>query len=308
MDAIEAAILRTVLYADVFQFPLTTREIHHFLIHDQPVPFARIEQTLAASLALKQVLYQGQGYFVRKGRDDLIAVRAAHDHASTQLLPLSQRYGIWLARLPFVRMVALTGALAMRNAVENDDLDYLLVTTTGRVWLARAFSIVLVRLVRFRGTEICPNYVLAEDALTQKRRDVFIAHEVTQMVPLYGHELYHTMRAANDWVGEYLPNANGAFYDVPKQPLGNVWASLKRAVEVALGGRLGDLLEQWEYRRKLRRFAPKMQRPNSAAQIDASHVKGHFEDHGSRALREYHARLREFGLTVDTIPHLQAGD
>jgi hypothetical protein len=307
MDAIETAILRTVLYADVFKFPLTPREIHHFLISDKPVTAEQVEHTLENSPTLKQHIRQAQGYIVCVGHEDMIEVRASHERASQKLMPLALRYGTWLARLPFVRMVALTGALSMRNAVENDDLDYLLVTMPGRVWMARACAIVLVRLVRLRGTEICPNYVLAEDTLVQKRQDVFIAHEVTQMVPLYGHDIYRAMRAANLWVSDHIPNADGVFYAQQEQSIGAVWTGFKRAVESLFAGRLGNAVEQWEYNRKLRRFATKMQQPNSAAQIDASHVKGHFEDHGSWALREYHARLKQYNLDSETSA-LMAGD
>ncbi|MFN8376830.1 MAG: hypothetical protein U0694_28655 [Anaerolineae bacterium] len=308
MDAIEAAVLRTVLYADVFKFPLTSREIHHFLINDEPVTYADIEKTLNTSSILKQHLRQAHGYYVRAGHEDTIEVRRAREQASEQLIPLALRYAAWLSHLPFVRMVALTGALSMRNAVENDDLDYLLVTVPGRVWLARAAAIVMVRLVRLRGTEICPNYVLDENALAQSRQDVFIAHEITQMVPLFGHDLYQQMRAANGWVDYHLPNASATFYEARAQTLNPVWKWLKASVEFVLGGALGDAFERWEYQRKLRRFAPKMRQPDSAAQIDASHVKGHFEDHGTRAIREYRERLRLYGLDEEGVFKLQAGD
>ena len=42
MQPLEAAILRTVLYADVFNFPMKLEEIHHFLISDDPVSLAEI--------------------------------------------------------------------------------------------------------------------------------------------------------------------------------------------------------------------------------------------------------------------------
>lgn len=302
MDAIEAAIIRTVLYADVFHFPLTAAEIHHFLIHDTPVTAAEVNDRLAASPALQQMLICDQGYVARQQRADLIRLRQAREAASLELWPLAQRYGRWLARLPFVRLVALTGALAMRNAASpRDDLDYLLVTTPGRVWLARAFSILLVRLARRQGIEICPNYVLADNRLTQERQDVFIAHEVTQMVPLYGHTLYHQLRAANAWVGAHLPNASGAFYDERELEVGTGWGAVKRLLEWLLAGRMGDALENWEYRRKLRRFAPQLRTPHSAAQLDEDRVKGHFDDHGYSVVREYGARLREHGL-LENVP------
>ncbi|MBZ0281217.1 MAG: hypothetical protein K8L97_10785 [Anaerolineae bacterium] len=307
MEGIEAAILRTVLYADVFNFPMTAKEIHHFLIHDEPVSLESVCNTLATSTALKTVLNQVEGYVVYGERTDIIAVRQIRETASEHLWPVAMRYGRWLARLPFVRMVALTGALAMRNAAaDDDDLDYILVTAPGRVWLARGFAIALVRLARVQGVEVCPNYVLAESALSQERHDIFMAHEVVQMVPLYGHRLYERFRAANLWVGEQLPNATDAFYKEIEQQTGWFWNGLKWMAESILGGQLGDWLENWEYRRKLQRFAQDMQKPHSSAKLDDSHVKGHFDDHGHPVLQKYYTRLREYGLEAQ--PSAVPGD
>ncbi len=297
MQPIEAAILRTVLYADVFNFPLTTAELHHFLIHDHPVALTEIESALRESSALKTHLEQHGAYWVMTGRRDLLAMREAREAASERLWPLAQHYSVWLARLPFVRMVALTGALSVRNAAHgDDDLDYLLITAAGRVWLARAGAIALVRLARLWGAQVCPNYVLSETALVQHGRDIFLAHEVVQMVPLFGEAYYGAFRQANGWTAQQMPNALGAFYAEADQPLGGVWAAVKRMLEWLLAGRVGDSLERWEQQRKQRRFAREMQTLHSAAQLDAEHVKGHFNDHGHPVLRRYAERLRELGL------------
>ena len=37
------------------------------------------------------------------------------------------------------------------------------------------------------------------------QRDLFTAHELAQMVPLYGFGMYREMLAENDWAMEYLP-------------------------------------------------------------------------------------------------------
>ncbi len=297
VERLEAAILRTLLYADVFSFPMTADEIHHFLIHDTPVSREQVVCALQSSEQLADLLETAHGYYVCAGRADMIAVRIAREQASERLMPQAIACGAWLARLPFVRMVALTGALAMRNAsAEDDDLDYLLVTTPRRVWLARAFSILLVRLARRRGVEICPNYVLADTALAQDQHDLFIAHEVTQITPVAGQDLYERLRAANPWVSSYLPNSGTPFYEVDEPTLSPFWRALQRALEIALGGWFGDRLERWEQQRKLRRFAADLQTPHSAARLDDEHVKGHFQDHGHRVLREYQQRLDAYGL------------
>lgn len=302
MQAIEAAILKTVLYADVFNFPMTPDEIYHFLIADQPVNPHLIQQTLKTSSLLQALLCGANGYIALRERKELIALRTERDEFAQQLWPLAVQYGRWLARLPFVRMVALTGAMAMHNPNSlQDDLDYLIITTPGRVWLARGFAVLVVRLVKRRGVIICPNYVLALDALAQTRRDLFIAHEVVQMIPIYGETVYAQLRAENDWVLEQMPNAKHTFRQIEPPALGAGWGLLKRLVEGLLHGRLGNMLESWEHRRKLRRFAPQIETPQSAALLDSSQVKGHFNDHGRRILASYEERLRQYGLTNKAI-------
>ncbi len=186
------AILRTLLYADVFGFPLTETEIHHFLIGVSATP-EEVQATLRNSPCLAESVECINGYYVLRGRAELVRQREARNDASLRLWSGARRYGTWMAHLPFVRMVALTGALAMRNANDrDDDIDYLLVTKPGRVWTARAYSIVLVRLVRLQ--------------------NVFMAHELAQMVPLAGHTLYHAMRTVNLWSFDLLPNADSPFY------------------------------------------------------------------------------------------------
>ena len=46
-------------------------------------------------------------------------------------------------------------------------------------------------------------------ALELEQPGLFVAQEVAQMVPLFGLETYAELRARNQWVDEYLPNAEG---------------------------------------------------------------------------------------------------
>jgi len=137
---------------------------------------------------------------------------------------------------------------------------------------------------------------LSETALEQHKRDLFMAHEVAQMIPFFGEDYYWQMRAANAWVNEQLPNADIPYYTEPKEQIGHGWAMLKRGIEALLGGRLGDTLEGWEYRRKLRRFAQDMRTPHSSAELDEQQVKGHFNDHGHPVLQKYSVMLTRCGL------------
>lgn len=290
---VENAILRTIVYADIFHYPLTLQELHTFLIHHEAVSYAEVERTLHTSARLHALLCQHDGLIALSTHQDIIALRQSRQQVAQRLRQKAERYGRWLAHIPFVRMVALTGALAMNNpAHERDDFDYLLVVTSGRVWLARAFAVLMVRVVRLLGTELCPNYVLAMDKLPQTRRDLYIAHEVAQMIPLYGSDVYHAMLARNaEWVGAFLPHITA--HSTPPEP---ARLRLKSLLERALTGKLGNALEAWEYRRKAQKFLPKAQTAPIGAKIDAHTVKGHFNDHGQRVLDVYTQRLDALGI------------
>lgn len=309
--AIEAAILRTVLYADIFNFALCVPEIHRFLIHNQPVDhIATIQNALDRSSYLQPLLISQQGYIALHNRAGNITRRIERDAIYQSKITRTYRYGRWLAHIPFVRMVALTGAWAVGNpAHERDDFDYLLVTQPGRVWLARLLAVVLVRVVRLQGYEICPNYVLASDQLHQDRHDLYMAHELAQMTALYGHDVYETMMQANHWLMLYMANTTAQ----PMPPASTLpHFKLKQWAERLLSGAWGDALEHWEYRRKQRKFVNQMQyiQPIEAdAKIDSGHVKGHFQDHGQRVLKQYQARLATYGLEdVHPVRLPMAGD
>lgn len=288
-------MLRTVLYADVFNFALSPREIHHFLITDETQSAEAVNAVIDALCAPGGPLIARDGFVCLADRPTLIELRQTREASSAALMPAAVTYGGWLAAVPFIRMVAITGALAVRNAAgPDDDLDYLLVTAPGRVWLARAFSIVLVRLARRRGHVICPNYVLAETALAQARQDLFVAHELAQMLAVYGAPVAERMRAENLWTQQLLANAAQPLHALSNSPPGRAAQAFKRAAEWTLAGRLGDALERWEQQRKLRRFAEEMQTANHAALLDGEHVKGHFNDHGHRVLQAYAERVARY--------------
>jgi hypothetical protein len=275
---------------------MTAAEIHHFLI-GLSASADEVQAALDHSDWLAQRIERINGYCVVRGHAHMAEQRHTREAASQALWLLARRYGILLAHLPFVRMVALTGALAMRNASgSRDDIDYIVVTEPGRVWTARALTVLIVRIARLWHVGLCPNYVLAETALLQTRQDLFIAHELAQMVPLASYPIYEAMRNSNGWALPLLPNAQGPFYrEADSRPRG-LGRLAQRLGEIILSGPLGDAFERWEQRRKMRKFSADARKPGSSAQIDEQRVKGHFNDYGTPGLKEYRARLERYGL------------
>jgi len=309
MHHLDVAILKTVIYGDIFHFPMTPREIHHFLISDDIVDVADVINRLTTSVELADVICNDGTYFALASREELFELRRTREQMMTHLQPQVQRYGRILAYFPFVELVGVTGALSMRNpSTTTDDLDYLVITKPGRVWLTRALIIVLVRLMRLRKIEICPNYVLASDQLVQARRDLYIAHEVTQLLPLSNLPLYWQLRNQNNWTADYLPNANEPFHKMENRPLNRIGKLMKQGIEGLLSTPIGNWLEKWEYRRKSSRFQHQATAPTASAEIDEGHVKGHFEDYGHYVLQRYDELVQSYQLDNISTELQSAGD
>jgi hypothetical protein len=186
--------------------------------------------------------------------------------------------------------VALTGSLAMLNLSKNPDMDYMLVTTHGRVWTARAFAILLGKFARLFGDTICPNLIVSERTLEWPLHDLYSARELCQMIPICGHDIYLRLFSANSWVETFLPNAKPKAAKINKDSL--VW----RVSEFFLQGTLGDKLEFWEMSRKIKKFSAQ---PGFGSEtvFTADICQGNFHHHRKWTHDVYQARLFALGLS-----------
>ncbi len=293
-SVLERAILETLLYSDLFDYPLTLDETVHYLGVSSTAD--EVRACLMETRYLNGRIIEIDGYLALRGRGSLIARRRDRAMTSDQLWRRARRFVRVLRLLPFVRMIAITGALSMKNSMAGDDIDMLIVTAPDRVWLTRAFAIALVYAGKLCGDTLCPNYVISEHALTLDKHTLFVAHEFMQMVPVYGWDVYHRMCEVNPWIRVTLPNAPRAMpCEHDRQP-GVIARRLKQGLEWLFSGRLGDRLEAWEMRRKLRKFQAKLSRPHSNAILDHDHVKGHFDDYGEPVMRLYAERVAQLEL------------
>lgn len=287
---VESAVLRTVAYSDVFDFPLRVDEIHRYLAATR----ASLGQVREAVERLVPAhLFFADGLVGLARRRELIEVRRRRESAARAIWPRAVAYGRRIAGLPFVRMVAITGSLAVGNLASGGDADYLIVTEAGRVWLARALVIQLVRAARLRGAALCPNFLLSESALQLQERNLYVARELAQMVPVAGAAIYREMRSANSWTDELLPNASGPPRSV--DPAAGPATRLQPLAEAALRTRAGALLERWEMNRKIRELS-RASDDEPEVKLGAERCQGHAHGHGRRILSAYAERLRELSI------------
>ena len=308
------AIVQTVAYVDVFDYPLRPAEVHRYLI-GLAVPRQAVDETLANGYLVPRHLERQDGYITLPGRRQIVEMRRQREVVAHRLWPVALHYGRAIAGLPFVRMVAVTGSLAVNNATPDADIDYLIVTSNDRLWLCRALIILIVRLAARREVSLCPNYLLSERALVFPEQNLYTAHELAQMVPLSGQNLYRRIRRLNCWVDRWLPNAGGSprpvsHLSLEVEPLR---PRLQRLLEWGLDSRLGQRLETWEMERKLaklNRQATAQEAAQKAAQqpgrgtdpaalevqFSADWCKGHFDGHARHIMNAYHERIHTLGV------------
>jgi hypothetical protein len=291
--------LRTVAYADVFDYPLTPDEIHRYLVETR-APSQAVQQALDDRLLAQGELVETKGYVSLRGREPIVETRLCRQAISARLWRRGLRYGLSIARLPFVRFVGVTGTLAVDNAERDADIDYLIVVVPGRVWLTRQLCLLLVYLGRLERVTICPNYVISLDALDQFEHSFFTAHELAHMVPVYGLEVYEQLLNTNGWALDYLPNA----FDGRHEPLGGdslhpLAKAIKRGVEWLLSGRLGDAWERHESDLKIRRLRAEAEACGACSvRFSADACKGHVLDHARLIEDAYRHRLQQVGLDL----------
>jgi hypothetical protein len=285
---IEQAIVNTVSYVDAFDYPLTPAEIHRYLV-GLSLPVSDVIEHLHSSALVPRRLSRRDEFYMLPGREIVSQVRQERRAVAERLWPEAVRYGLLMARMPFVRMVAVTGSLAVNNVGTEEDVDYFVVTADDHLWVCRAFVILIVRAAARRGLVLCPNYFLAESAIHLAEQNLYTAHEMAQMVPLFGSPVYNRLRRANSWLYQYLPNALGA----PALPAHVQCVmrqashlSSRRLLEAIIDTKPGRWLDRWEMARKVRKFR-QAHHPWKEAEFSANKCKGHFNLHQQRAIQAY---------------------
>lgn len=290
--ALRGAILRALLYADLFDFPMTGSEIQRYLIGEATAG-SSVDGALGGDATLRRHVERTGEWYHLAGRRRLVEVRRQRADASARLWPVARQYAAGIAQLPFVRLVGVTGALAINNARPGDDIDLFILAQPGRVWLCRLLVLVAVKLAVRRGHQLCPNFLLSTDHLRLSEQNLFAAHEVAQMVPLEPGDWYGAFIEANGWVRDFLPNAlPGAAPTDGARPRGSWPALLAGAM---LSTPLVDPAERWEMRRKIRRLTARLEREGGSVAFSAHECRGHFAAHDARVLAAYRARLAQYG-------------
>lgn len=197
-------VIAAVLYADIFDYPLTEEEAR---LWSGVAPFPS-----GPLRGLERV----DSFVIRAGRQHIIALRKQRERFSAAKWEQARRVGALLGRIPTVMLVGITGGLSVNNADKQDDIDFLIIARQGTLWATRLAATLLLDCLGLRrkpgapevANKACLNMFLSDDSLSLpvSERDLFSAHEVLQMAPVFDRgNTYGAFLHANRWVRQFAP-------------------------------------------------------------------------------------------------------
>jgi hypothetical protein len=284
----EHAFLSTIVYAAIFEYPLTPQQVHESLIAAR----ATLDDVMTwynRSAYLQAAVEYREGYFFPSGRGDLVQRRQRREAISRTMLGELGKPLALVLRMPWVRMVALSGSLAHLNADGEADLDLFVITKPGRVWSVATTVLLFARLLGWR-RRLCLNYVVSEKQLAVEPRDLFAANQIVHLRPLTGSDIYLRFLEANRFVYGYYPNF------VPRVGhLDEVAATPPSAFERLVDATIASLYEtccRRAYGWHLMRRAPLWQ-SRDQVRLEAECLKLHTSSHRHRVMEQFARAMEE---------------
>lgn len=202
---LKSSILKALLYSDIFRYPLTAGEIYSRLSTNH-TNISEVQNELD-ELSKQGIVFSTHNFFSVKNDPGLAERRLLGNRRAEEIMPFAIRRAQMIYQFPFVRAVSISGSLSKNFMDEKSDLDYFVVTTPGRLWIARA-SMALYKRIFFRNSHryFCANYFIDSQNLRIEEQNIFTASELSTLIPVCGQHIYHRLIAENKWLVNFYPN------------------------------------------------------------------------------------------------------
>jgi hypothetical protein len=298
----EKSILRTLLYFDIFHYPLTQKEIANF----SPMPMSRDLQEFLNILVSRKYIFEQNGFYSLREDSSVISRRIAGNGLAEKKLITAKRFSVAISCVPFVRSVMLSGSISKGYMDKDSDIDYFIITAKGRLWIVRMMMALIRRIFLFNSKKyFCTNYFIDVDHLEIMEKNIFTAIETSTLKPMFGKKYVHEFQLANHWCGRFLPNHMAGNTLGPERD-----NQIKKFGEQILSARIFDAVEEW-----FRLAFIKHWNKNYANSLNSSDFsvafqstknvsRSHPEFYQKKVLSQYHQKVADFEINHGLSLHL----
>jgi len=208
---IREAILKTIAFFDLFDYPLTAWEIQKNLLLPAKLGeiIAVLDQETDPELVAEKNIERKNGFYFLNGRAAIIDLRQVRYNYYYRKIKIARRFARLFGFFPFVRAVALANVIGDGNLRDESDLDFFIVTAPRRLWLVRLYCAGLAKVLNRRPTatdkkdKLCLSFYVSEERLNLEDlkladQDPYFIYWRRNLVLLYNKDrTYERFLAAN---------------------------------------------------------------------------------------------------------------
>lgn len=212
------AILSTMAYFDIIDYPLTLLELHKWLWRKKTT----VDELLIA-LENHPYITCTKGFYHLKNRETLVQTRLSRYPITEQKIQILTPYLRYLATLPHVATIMISDSVSIYNATDGSDLDIAIITKPHKIWSTRFWAAFPAQLLGLRPrihkdghidkkNKICLCFYTTTTHLNLKKQcltepDIDFMYWIASMLPIYDpNDTYASFITANEWIQSYLPN------------------------------------------------------------------------------------------------------
>ncbi len=302
MTDLEKSILATLVYYDVLDQPLTGWEVFKYLIKKGNLGQVKSKKIIDL-LETSPLISQKNGFYFLKGRQKIIKQRIARQEIADHKWKKAKRMVKLLQQIPFIRLIMVSGSLAMDNPKEESDIDLLIVTKAGRIWTCRGLTTLFIHCLGQRRhglltkDRFCLNHYLTNRSLKVPFPSLYNAQTYAHLVPIWQAEsgLYKKFQRANQWLKNYLvfyPAGQKGYLRKIKD--NQFFTFLRKFRESILDKKVGDGVEFILKKIQARRINP--YQPGGRVVFDDRQLEFHPDSPEKWILEKYNQKMKELGL------------
>lgn len=303
-DFLQQNILRTLLYYDIFDYPLKDEEVYKFLPQNtiSETEFKEHLDTICSES--NSIISKHNEFVFIDSKKNLVAQRLERENTSFGKWKAAKLVTALIKNFPFVRAVFITGSLSKNNSDEKADLDFMLITAPSRLWICRSLLMLFKKIFLFNSYKyFCINYLITEDNLEIEEKNIFTATEIAYIKSTYNSGLMNKFIASNLWIKNYFPNyteGDESLHGTPVR-ISNCSCFLRKLLEIPFKGKFGDWLERKLLHLTVRHWKKKYshisdEEREQMFKSTISESKTHPHNMQKKILEMYNEKLKEFNL------------
>ena len=192
---LKEAIIKVIAFFDIFNYPLTVREIWLNLSVR-----CELNEVMEVLNSIEKISYLNGFYFLAGQGKNVTERLNRYSFADRKF-----KRAILVAKIfrfiPWIKMIAIGNLLGAHNLKEDSDIDFFIVTEDKQIWLTRFFCASIAKLLGLRPRpeksrdKICLSFYVSDKAMDLKNlmfnysgvdnKDIYFIYWLAGLTPIF---------------------------------------------------------------------------------------------------------------------------